>query len=181
LAAGALAPGPPEQRLLAFLPRFEGAVMTELPHDALVLVGDGKRALFLRNTGTVLAPKLVVENVFEQENPPTREQGTDRPTRGADFTGGYAANVGSPRSNIEQTDWHQQNEDRFAKNIAQKLYALAHANHFQQLVIVAAPKWLGVLRQALHKEVLQRVAGEVTKDLTQMTIPAIQEELARSK
>jgi protein required for attachment to host cells len=29
---------------------------------------------------------------------------------------------------------------------------------FQQLVIVAAPKWPGVLRKALHEEVLQRVA-----------------------
>jgi protein required for attachment to host cells len=153
--------------------------MAEIPRNALVLVGDGSRALFFRNNGSPLEPQLVVENVFEQDNPLTHELGTDRPTRGADFTGGYAANVGSPRSNIEQTDWHQQNEDRFAQNIAEKLYALAHANRFQQLVIVAAPKWLGVLRKALHKEVLDRVAGELTKDLTQMTIPAIQEELAR--
>lgn len=154
--------------------------MTELPHDALVLVGDGKRAIFFRNTGSPLAPKLTVENVFEQENPPTREQGTDRPTRGADFSGGYSANAGSPRSNIEQTDWHQQNEDRFAKDIAEKLYALAHANSFRQLVIVAAPKWLGVLRQALHKEVLGRITAELPKDFAHTPIPAIQAELSKT-
>jgi protein required for attachment to host cells len=152
--------------------------MTSIPHEALVLVGDGARALFLRNNGTLREPKLSVENVFEQDNPLTHEQGTDRPTRGADFTGGWATNVGSPRSNIEQTDWHQLNEDRFAKDIAHKLYQLAHANRFQQLVIVAPPKVLGTLRQALHKEVLERVVAEVSKELTHAPIETIQAELS---
>ncbi|MBV8742078.1 MAG: host attachment protein, partial [Sinobacteraceae bacterium] len=117
------------------------------------MVGDGERAIFFRNSGTPLHPRLTVEKVFEQDNPPTREQGTDRPTRGSEFSGaGAAASVGSPRSNIEQTDWHQLNEDRFSKDIAEKLYQLAHANHFQRLVIVAPPKVLGTLRKAMHKE-----------------------------
>ena len=153
--------------------------MARIPKDALVMVGDGARAIFFRNSGTDLEPKLNVENVFEQDNPPTREQGTDRPTRGADFTGGWATNVGSPRSNIGQTDWHQLNEDRFAKDIANKLYQLAHANRFEKLVIVAPPKVLGTLRQALHKEVLERVAAEVPKEFAKTPIPAIQEELSR--
>ena len=154
--------------------------MAEIPHDALVMVGDGARAIFFRNTGTPLQPKLVAENVFEQDNPPTREQGTDRPTRGSDFAGGGATNAGAPRSNIEQTDWHQLNEDRFAKDIADKLYALAHANRFQSLVIAAPPKVLGTLRQALHKEVLQRVAAELPKDFARTPIPTIQAELSKA-
>src|SRR5690348_11015947 len=137
--------------------------MAQIPHDALVMVGDGARCLFFRNQGTVLEPKLAVENVFEQHNPLTHELGTDRPTRGSDFGGGWATNVGSPRSNIEQTDWHQLNEDRFTKDIAKKLYQLAHANRSQRLVIVAPPKVLGVLRKSLHKEVLARVEAEVPK------------------
>jgi protein required for attachment to host cells len=150
-----------------------------IPEGALVMVGDGARALFFRNNGTPLHPNLTVENVFEQENPPTREQGTDRPTRGKDFTGGAAAYAGSPRSNIEQTDWHQLNEDRFAKEIAGKLYQLAHANRFYKLVIVAPPKVLGTLREALHKEVLQRVEVEVAKDFAHMPTATIQRELTR--
>ena len=143
--------------------------MTELPHDALVLVGDGARAIFFRNTGSTLSPKLAVENVFEQDNPPTREQGTDKPTRGVS---------GAPRGNIEQTDWHQLNEDRFASEIADKLYQLAHTNRLGRLVIVAPPKILGTLRQSLHKEVLDHIEAEVPKELASMPVSAIQQQIA---
>jgi protein required for attachment to host cells len=150
-----------------------------IPEGALVMVGDGARALFFRNKGTPLHPDLSVENVFEQDNPLTHELGTERPTRGADFSGGWATNGGSPRSNIEQTDWHQLNEDRFAKDIADKLYQLAHANRFYRLVIVAPPRVLGTLRKALHKEVLERVETEVPKDFAHMPTATIQHELTR--
>ena len=50
-----------------------------IPHDALVFIGDGRKALFLRNTGDAKYPDLKVEQVFAEENPPTHEQGTDRP------------------------------------------------------------------------------------------------------
>jgi protein required for attachment to host cells len=145
---------------------------TSIPHDALVLVGDGARAVFFKNTGTVLNPNLVVERVLEQENPPTREQGTDRPGRRA---GGDSETV---RSAIEPTDWHQLAEDRFATDIAAALYRSAHANRFQRLIIVAPPKVLGTLRKSLHKEVLDRIEAEVPKELATYSVPRIQSELA---
>jgi protein required for attachment to host cells len=145
------------------------------------MVGDGARALFFRNTGSSLEPKLSVENVFEQYNPQTHELGTERPTRGSEFSGGSNTNGGRPRSNIEQTDWHQLNEDRFAKDIAKKLYQLAHANRYQRLVIVAPPKVLGVLRKELHKEVLERVEAEITKDFAHATTSSIQQELSKQE
>lgn len=153
--------------------------MPRISHDALIMVGDGAKAIFFRNTGSAVEPKLDVEDVFEQDNPLTHELGTERPTRGSDFTGGWATNVGSPRSNIEQTDWHQLNEDRFAKDIANKLYQLAHAHRYQRLVIVAPPKVLGTLRKALHKEVLDCVEAEIPKDFAHATTSRIQDELSR--
>lgn len=141
-----------------------------IPHNALVVVGDGGRAIFLRNNGTVMNPQLAVENVFEHDNPPTREQGTDRPTRGP-------SGFHSARGNIEQSDRHTLNESRFASDIADKLYHLAHANRFSNLVIVAPPKILGALRQSMHKEVLERVKAEVPKEMARGTLPDIQREL----
>ena len=106
---------------------------TSIPHDALVFVGDGARAVFLRNRGSIQKPDLAVEIVLEQKNPPTREQGTDRPGR-------VHERLGPRRSSVEDTDWHQLAEDRFAVEIADALYRLAHANRFQRLIIVAPPK-----------------------------------------
>src|SRR5205085_4845882 len=78
-----------------------------IPNQALVLVGDGRKALFLRNRGTPAHPELVVVDEVEQDDPPTRELGTDRPGRkhGTD---------GVSRSAIEETDQHQRAEQRFA-------------------------------------------------------------------
>jgi protein required for attachment to host cells len=53
-----------------------------IPRDALVLVGDGQKALFLRNIDDEKSPNLTTERVFTDMNPPTREQGTDRPGPG---------------------------------------------------------------------------------------------------
>jgi protein required for attachment to host cells len=156
----------------------EEVSMARIPNQALVMVGDGSRAVFLRNNGTELEPDLAVEEVIEFDNPPTREQGTDRPTRGAEFSGGWTTNVGAPRGNIEQTDWHQLNEDRFARDIAGKLYELAHAGRFEQLLIVSPPKALGALRQALHAEVLRRVIAEIPKELARVPVAAMKEQLA---
>src|SRR5436190_1613945 len=116
-------------------------------HDALVLVGDGQKALFLRNKGDAQHVDLVVEQIFEQRNPATREQGTAPPGRSN-------ASVGTARSALEEVDWHRLAKERFADEIAAVLYDRAHANLFDKLVIIAPPKILGDLRKALHAEVV---------------------------
>lgn len=145
---------------------------TIIPHNALILVGDGRRVLFLRNRGTAVKLELAVEHVLEQANPPTREQGTDRPGR-------YSGSPGTtPKSGFDTTDWHQLAEDRFATEIGEALYRLAHAGAFQHLVIVAPPKVLGTLRKSLHKEITDRIRAEIPKELTSHPVPEIQRLLA---
>jgi protein required for attachment to host cells len=53
--------------------------MASIPHDALVCIADGTKAVFFRNRGTIQKPDLKVVAVLWQRNPPTRKQGTDRP------------------------------------------------------------------------------------------------------
>jgi protein required for attachment to host cells len=145
---------------------------SQIPHNALVVVGTGERAVFLRNSGTIMNPSLAVESVFEQSNPPNREQGTEGPTHGG------ATAIRSPRSSIEPTDWHQLNEERFAREIADRLYDLAHENRFGRLLIVAPPRLLGRLRKSMHKEVVDRIEAEVPKELATTSVRALQQELA---
>jgi protein required for attachment to host cells len=92
-----------------------------LPNNTLVLVADGRKMLFLRNHGDESRIDLQLEAHQEQKNPPTREQGTDSPGRSF-------ASSGARRSAMEQTDFHQIEEDRFAATAAQLLQdrALKH-------------------------------------------------------
>ncbi len=131
----------------------------QIPANALILVGDGEKALFLRNKGDEAQANLQVERVLEHENPPTHAQGTDRPGR---FNDGPTVS----RSAVDNADWHALEKTRFAAEIAEALYKAAHAGRYDKLIIVAPPKTLGDLRKALHKEVSGRVIGEIDKDLT---------------
>jgi protein required for attachment to host cells len=138
----------------------------QIPNGALVLVGDGRKALFLRNTGSATHVQLTTERVLEQENPPTRLQGSDRPGR-------YQGSSGTARSALEETDWHQIAEERFAHEVAHALYRAAHDRRFEQLVVVAPPEVLGHLRAAFHQEVSRRLIAEVPKDLTSHPIAEV--------
>ncbi len=137
-----------------------------IPRNSLILVGDGQKALFLRNRGSAQRIDLVVERILEQKNPATREQGTDRPGRSI-------ASVGVARSAMEEADWHHIAKERFANEIAKALYHHAHANLFERLIIIAPPKILGKLRKAFHPEVLERIAAEIPKELTSHPVPEI--------
>jgi protein required for attachment to host cells len=79
---------------------------------------------------------------------------------------------------MEETDWHQLAEDRFARDIAEALYRKAHQGRYDRLVVVAPPKVLGELRKSFHKEVAERVIAEVDKTLTGHDVADIERVLA---
>ena len=78
---------------------------------------------------------------------------------------------------MADTDWHQIEKERFADEIAERLYKLVHTGAFQKIVLVAQPQVLGEMRKKLHKEVSDRVVGEVAKTLTNHTVPEIEKIL----
>jgi protein required for attachment to host cells len=124
----------------------------------------------LRNRGNAQRIDLVVERILEQDNPATREQGTDRP--------GRSASTGVARSAMEEVDWHHFGKERFANEVAEALYRRAHANRFDSLVIIAPPKILGSLRKAFHPEVVNRIAAEIPKELTSHPVSEIEKLIA---
>jgi protein required for attachment to host cells len=139
----------------------------QIPHNAAVLVADGRKMLFLRNEGDEVYPNLVVEHAEEQANPKDSDQKTDAP-------GLSYSSVGSGRSTMDEVDFHQQEEDRFAADAADLLKRRALANDFESLIIIAPPRTLGALRKLYHSEVSARIAGELDKDLTNHPIPDIE-------
>jgi len=142
----------------------------QLPHNAVVLVADGRKMLFLRNEGDNAFPNLIVEEAQEQVNPATRDQATDSAGRASSPQGGV-------QSSVEPTDFHQIEEDRFAADAAAMLKKRALANDYETLIVVAPPRTLGELRKHYHKEVSNRLAGELDKDLTGHPIKDIEKAL----
>lgn len=139
----------------------------KLRHGIWVLVADGEKALLLKNVGDNKFPNLEVVQVMEQENPPTREQGSDSPGR-------YNDGPSVHRSAVEDTDWHRIGKERFAEEIAARLYQLAHGGKFDGIVLVAPPVMLGAMRKKLHKEVGDKVTAEIPKTMTNHAISEIE-------
>lgn len=142
--------------------------MTFLTQGTWVLVADSEKALFLENITDAQNPNLQVRRKDEQENPSDREQSANRPGR---FNDGPSVH----RSAVDDTDWHQLAKERFAADLADRLYKMAHKGQFERLVLVAAPEVLGELRKNLHKEVADCVVGEVAKNLTNHETSKIEE------
>jgi len=147
--------------------------MTKLKlHPAsLVLVADGTKALFLRNAGDEVFPNLVVARALKDDNPPSRDQGTERPGR-------VHESATSRRSGVETTDWHVVEEHRFAETTAASLSRYVANEGIHSIVIIAPPRVIGDLRKALPESVRKHILAEIEKDLTNQPIYEIENYLA---
>lgn len=137
-----------------------------------IVVADGTKALFLVNEGDEHAAHFRVMRKEEQENPQAQDWAANRPGR---FNDGPNVH----RSAVEDTDWHELEQERFAGELADILYKRAHQGRFEKLVIAAAPQALGQIRKELHQEVVSRVIAEIDKDLTNHPIGEIEDLIAR--
>lgn len=142
-----------------------------IDNGAWILVADGGKALFLENMGDSDYLNLRVVEDRRHENPPTREQGSDKPGRYDD--------VGVGRSAVANTDWHEFEKERFAHEVAGILRKAALEKRFKQLVLIAPPKALGNLRDNLDKETRDLVIGELDKDLTNHEVGEIEKHLMK--
>ena len=143
-----------------------------LEKDVWVLVADGGRALVLRNDGDEVYPNLQVVKKYEIENPPTRDQGTDKPGRTNDALGNSSA--------MGNTDFHQQAEDRFMQDLASDLGKQHEAGAFKSLIVAAPPEALGVLRQAESANLKKAIVADIHKDWTRMPVYQIEEAVVRA-
>ena len=136
-----------------------------------VVVCDGAKALILENLGDGMHPNLKTREVHEQADAKTHEQGTDAPGRSIN-------SVGARRSAMEQTDWHEQDEQRFLTDLAGRLDAAVTAGETKSVIVVAPPRALGVLRQAYSDGLRHAVRAEIDKDYVRMPVHEIEKALA---
>lgn len=140
-----------------------------LPADTLVLVADGRKALFLRNHGD--DRQLDLRTTAHQE----RQDRKDSEIKTAPAGQSPApAGTGLPGGTMGETDFHQQEEDRFAQDLADKVNSMALAGKFDALVVVAPARTMGELRPLWHKETAARLLGEHVKEMTDRPISDIE-------
>jgi protein required for attachment to host cells len=138
-----------------------------LPHNALVLVADGRKMLFFRNRGDENQIDLRTESHDARQHRKERYFRTDAP-------GTMKQSFGFGHSTYEETDFQQQEEDRWIKDAADELKARALRGDFDALAVVAPPKALGVLKKCLHKEVERRLVLTVNKEMSGRPVPDIE-------
>lgn len=136
-----------------------------------VVVCDGAKALVLQNAGDAKFPNLKTVEVFEQEDLPTREQGTDKPGR-------TNASVGVIRSAVGQTDWHDRSEEAFLTRLAHHLDAAVAAGKAKSVIVIAPPRALGMLRPAYSHALKGALRAEIDKDFVKMPVHEIEKHLS---
>lgn len=145
-----------------------------VPNGTTVLVADGSRMLLLENRGEAFSPALEVISQRMQDIPPARELSADRPGRAV-------SSVGSARSAMDETDFHDLAEERFAEEAAECLNAHSRTVNGSGIVVVAPPRMLGKLRQHYQNDVASRLIAEIAKDLTRHPVTEIARLIAEYK
>lgn len=136
-----------------------------------VIVCDGAKALLLRNEGDALNVNLAVVETFGQENLKDSELGTDRPGRSYQSSG-------TARSSMEQTNWHEAAEADFLTGLVSKLSDMAFSKEIEDIVVVAPPVALGIMRPLYSTHLKAVVSAEVAKDLVKHPVKDIEKLLA---
>jgi protein required for attachment to host cells len=140
--------------------------MKRLSNNTRILVADGAHALILRNDGDAVSPNLKLVRAYEQDNPASRDQGSDRPGRTNDSLG--------RRSAMEITDWHRVAEDRFVQRIADDMAKDLAKGDFDGLVVAAPPVALGEFRKSAGAALKKSIIFEIDKDLTKHPVDEIE-------
>ncbi|WP_324827697.1 host attachment family protein [Qipengyuania zhejiangensis] len=140
-----------------------------LPRGMIVLVVDGARMLLLRNRGDATAPDLKVIDHRQYEPLPAHELASDAP--GISFTSGTPG-----RNTYDDGDPHGSEEARFISAAADALDK-AIEDEPNDVVVIAAPPSLGILRTTYTPRIRSALKAELDKDLTQLPVADITQRL----
>lgn len=135
-----------------------------------VVVCDGGKALILENQGDEKFPNLRTHTTYEQDVQKTSDAGTDRPGRVQE-----SATTG--RSAVEQTDLHDQAEQDFLKTLAGHLDKALEKSEVKSMIIIAAPRALGMIRPQYSHALQEAISAKVSKDMVNMPVYEIEKQI----
>jgi protein required for attachment to host cells len=136
-----------------------------------ILVADSTRARYF----TASTPSSALQELEDDIHPAGRQHERDMTSdlpgkaRGAGGAGGHAYE--------ESTDIKEYESTEFAKEIARHLEEALNAGKYRQLLIVAAPSFLGELRNQTSERVRKLVCFELDKNLATHSAEDIRKHL----
>lgn len=135
-----------------------------------VVVADQSQARFFDSIGE--RPNLRSAGMLSDPAARKAEKDFVSSAPGSSITAGHAH-----YSMPEKKSRKSREVDIFAQQIAAKLASDASAGQFDELAIIAAPRFLGTLRKALSADLHKRVKLEVHHDLVHQDEAAIRAHL----
>jgi protein required for attachment to host cells len=137
-----------------------------------ILVADAARARLIAADELFEDAHEVASYVHPNGRARTRELVTDGRTSTQAFPGG-------PHSATESADAHDEELRKFAHELALRVGETRAAGAYERLVLVAPPKFLGMLREALDKATSRVVVASVDHDYTHAPLPDVMAALKR--
>lgn len=138
-----------------------------------VVVVDGARMRVFRPNGETRRLETVHEELYEPARMKGAELLADRPGRTFDRSRDEGRHAMEP-----DTDPKRVEKEKFAYRVAELLEQGLNDGRYGELLLVAEPRMLGHLREALPKRVRERITKEIDRDLTGLPHPDLEKRLA---
>ncbi len=149
------------------MPTFQG-----MPKREWIVIADASRARVFEHVPKRRPPWALV---LELENPEGREQGPDlMPNRGARI---QHTREKTARGRLQPQSLHEVEAQRFAGELLHELKRGLAAHRFDSLVLVAPPKFLGMLRDGMSGPLTRRVRDTLAKDFSKLDGNPLHERL----
>jgi protein required for attachment to host cells len=139
-----------------------------------IVVADQAEAIFYDVPSLEARPKEVGRISDPLAHKHDRDLVSDRPGRAYE-------SVGHARHAIaRENDPRQQEAVRFARRISCRLDDALHRDEFDELLVVAGPPFLGLLRKEISDQVRRRVVHTIHKDHVHSPVEVLREHLPES-
>ena len=136
-----------------------------------IVVADQAEAIFYDAPSLEARPTEVGRISDPVAHQHDRDLGSDRPGRSYE-------SVGGARHAIErENDPRWQEAVRFARRISCRLDDALRKGEFDELIVVAGPPFLGLIRSELSRPARERVVHEIRKDLVHGPVEALRRHL----
>jgi len=139
-----------------------------------IVVAAQAEAIFYDTPSLQAQPREVAHISDPLAHQHDRDFSSDRPGRSYESVGGQ-------RHAIEREDDPRQREAvRFAKRISRRLDEARRKGEYDELIVVAGPPFLGLMRKELSRPTRERVVHEIRKDLVHSPVESLRRHLPES-